>query len=86
MLFSQNLEEDASRGTDHGAANAMFVIDTNLSKKAHTFNQIDLANLENGDPIYKVDFRSVYQEVLASTLGADPRPILGRKFDDLGLF
>jgi len=84
--FGRRLKENASRGTDHGAANAMFVIDTNLSKKAHTFNQIDLANLENGDPIYKVDFRSVYQEVLASILGADPRPILGRKFDDLGLF
>lgn len=84
--FGRRLKENASRGTDHGAANVMFVIDTNLSKKSHTYNQINLTDLENGDPKFKVDFRSVYQEVLQSSLGVDSKPILGREFNELGLF
>jgi uncharacterized protein (DUF1501 family) len=84
--FGRRLKENASRGTDHGAANVMFVIDTDLSKKAYTYNQIDLVDLENGDPKFKVDFRSVYQNVLETSLGVDSNPILGKRFDDLGLF
>ncbi len=84
--FGRRLKENASRGTDHGAANALFVIDKNLSKKAHTYNQIDLTNLHNGDPKFKVDFRSVYQDVLESTLGVNSNPILGKRFNELGLF
>lgn len=83
--FGRRLKENASKGTDHGAANVMFVIDSDLSKKAHTYNHINLTDLENGDPKFKVDFRSVYQDVLRSTLGVKTEPILGRKFDDLGL-
>jgi len=84
--FGRRLKENASRGTDHGAANALFVIDKNLSKKAHTYNQINLTDLLNGDPKFKVDFRSVYQEVLQNTLDVNPQPILGQSFNELGLF
>jgi len=84
--FGRRLKENASRGTDHGAANALFVIDTNLSKKAHGYNQIDLSDLENGDPKFKVDFRSVYQEVLTSTLGVNSQEVLGNQYKELGLF
>lgn len=84
--FGRRLKENASRGTDHGAANVMFVIDTDLSKKSHTYNQIDLLDLENGDPKFKVDFRSVYQNVIESSLGVNADPILGKRFNDLGLF
>jgi hypothetical protein len=45
-----------------------------------------LSDLENGDPKYKVDFRSVYQEVLGQTLGANSEKVLGKKFDELGLW
>lgn len=84
--FGRRLKENASRGTDHGAANVMYVIDSDLSNKAQTYNQLDLINLEKGDPKFKVDFRSVYQDVLTNTLGVDAKPILGRRFDELGLF
>jgi len=84
--FGRRLKENASRGTDHGAANVMFMIDSSLSNAAHGLNQIDLQNLEKGDPKFKVDFRSVYQEVLTNTLGIKAVPVLGRKFDDLNLF
>lgn len=84
--FGRRLKENASHGTDHGAANVMFVIDTDLDKNAFNYNQIDLDNLEKGDPKYKVDFRSVYQGVLESTLKVDSRKILGKRFDKLNLF
>lgn len=84
--FGRRLKENASRGTDHGAANVMYVIDSDFSNKAQTYNQLDLINLEKGDPKFKVDFRSVYQDVLTNTLGVDAKPILGRRFDELGLF
>jgi len=84
--FGRRLKENASRGTDHGAANVMFVIDTDLDKKAGNYNNIDLADLENGDPKFKVDFRSVYQDILTESLGVDAEKVLGKRFDELGLW
>lgn len=89
MIFSEfgrRLEENASRGTDHGAANVMFLIDKDLQSKAHEYNHVDLSNLENGDPKYKVDFRSVYQEVLSHSLGVDAKQVLGREYESLALW
>jgi len=85
--FGRRLKENASRGTDHGAANVMFVIDSDLNSNAVSgFNQIDLTDLEKGDPKYKVDFRSVYQEVLTQTLGVNAEQVLGRPFDRVKLW
>jgi uncharacterized protein (DUF1501 family) len=84
--FGRRLKENASRGTDHGAANVMYVIDTDLAQKSQTYNTLDLVNLEKGDPKFKVDFRSVYQDVLNNTLGVNSEEILGNSFDNLGLF
>ncbi len=84
--FGRRLKENASRGTDHGAANVMYVIDSDFSSKAQTYNQLDLINLEKGDPKFKVDFRSVYQDVLNSTLNVDPKTVLGNSFEYLELF
>jgi hypothetical protein len=64
----------------------MYVIDSDFSNKAHTYNNIDLVNLRKGDPIFKVDFRSVYQDVLTNTLGVNSNQILGNSFTNLGLF
>ena len=36
-----------------------------------------------GNLKYAVDFRSVYQEILAGHLGADAREILGETFDQV---
>lgn len=90
MIFSEfgrRLEQNASRGTDHGAANVMFIIDKDLNSSAITqYNEIDLQDLENGDPKYKVDFRSVYQELLGETLEVSSEKVLGKKFDKLDLW
>lgn len=84
--FGRRLKENASRGTDHGAANVLFVIDKSLASNAQKFNSIDLVDLENGDPKFQVDFRSVYQEILTNTLEVDAEKVLGKKFSDLGLW
>lgn len=89
MIFSEfgrRLEENASRGTDHGAANVMFMIDADLDANAQRFNEVDLSDLENGDPKYKVDFRSIYQEVLMKSLGVDAEKVLGKSFDRVKLW
>ena len=84
--FGRRLKENTSRGTDHGAANVLFVIDTNLGKQSQSLNNLNLSDLENGDPKFAVDFRSVYQEVLEKSLGVNAENVLGRKFDGLRLF
>jgi uncharacterized protein (DUF1501 family) len=84
--FGRRLKENASRGTDHGAANALFIIDSDLSSNAHSLNNIDLDNLEKGDPKFQVDFRSIYQELLSHRLKVDAKAVLGKTFDGVGLF
>ncbi|MBW7839871.1 MAG: hypothetical protein H3C36_09605 [Chitinophagaceae bacterium] len=41
----------------------------------------DLADLDNGDLKYQVDFKSVYATVLSKWLDADAKSILGREYD-----
>ncbi len=84
--FGRRLKENASRGTDHGAANVLFIIDTDFSAQAHKYNEINLQELRNGDPIFKVDFRSVYQDLLSNRLNVDPKNILRKTFKDLNMF
>lgn len=84
--FGRRLQENASHGTDHGKANVAFVIDSNLSQTAFTLNKIDLQNLDDGDPTFKIDFRQIYADVLKHTLSVDPDVILKRRFDSAGLF
>ncbi len=84
--FGRRLKENASRGTDHGKAGVLMVIDKHLNKKAHSYNQINLSDLDDGDPMYKIDFRRVYADVLENTLGVDSSIVLGKKFESLGLF
>ncbi|MBI3134043.1 MAG: DUF1501 domain-containing protein [Bacteroidetes bacterium] len=84
--FGRRLQENASHGTDHGKANVAFVIDSNLSQTAFTLNKLDLQNLDDGDPTFKIDFRQIYADVLKHTLSVDPDVILKRRFDSAGLF
>jgi hypothetical protein len=44
----------------------------------------DLANLNEGDLKYKVDFKNVYATILNKWLKADDAGILGKKYEYLG--
>ena len=83
--FGRRAEENGSAGTDHGKANNLFLIGKNMNKKGFYNNGPDLINLDDGDIGYKVDFRSVYAEVIKNWMGKDPNVIMSKEFDELGI-
>lgn len=81
--FGRRVNQNASGGTDHGTANNMFFISGALKKKGLINTMPDLADLDNNDLKYAVDFRQVYQMVLKDWLQTDARQILGGEFAGL---
>lgn len=82
--FGRHVAENASGGTDHGAAAPMFVIGNKV--KAGVFGNhpsLAPADLNQGDLQYTVDFRSVYAGVLEQWLKTKSEPVLGRNFEPL---
>ncbi len=81
--FGRRVEQNASNGTDHGTANNVFVFGGNLKKPGIYNGAPDLANLDNGDLKYKIDFREVYATVLDKWLDVNNSDILNRQFSGL---
>lgn len=80
--FGRRVAENASGGTDHGAAAPLFVLGGNV--KPGLYGQTpSLANLKDGDLVHGVDFRSVYGTVLTRWLKTAQEPVLGRAFPTL---
>jgi uncharacterized protein (DUF1501 family) len=79
--FGRRVSQNASGGTDHGTANNMFFIGGGLKQKGLINELPNLADLNDGDLKYKVDFKNVYATVLNKWLGADDKMILGKKFE-----
>ena len=80
--FGRRPKENASGGTDHGAAAPVLLIG-NVNGGFYG-EPPKLANLDNtGNLKYSVDFRSVYQEILTAHLGADAKTVLGGTFDPM---
>jgi len=81
--FGRRPAENASGGTDHGAAAPLLLIGDPV--KGGLFGaEPSLTDLDaTGNLRYAVDFRSVYQEILSGHLGADPKEILGASFDQV---
>ena len=79
--FSRRPQENASGGTDHGAASAVLLMGNPV--KGGFYGQTpSLSDLDGtGNLKYTVDFRAIYQEILNNHLGADAREILGQSFD-----
>ncbi len=83
--FGRRLGENASAGTDHGAAAPMFVVGGSV--KGGLYGKYpDLGDLERGDLKYNTDFRTVYQTVLSSWMGAEADSLLGKDFGTLPVF
>ncbi|HXM58496.1 MAG TPA: DUF1501 domain-containing protein [Candidatus Dormibacteraeota bacterium] len=82
--FGRRPRENASAGTDHGAAAPLILIGDPV-KGGMYGKPASLTDLDStGNLKYQVDFRSVYQEILGGHLGADPKEILGGAFEKLG--
>ncbi|MDB5142487.1 MAG: twin-arginine translocation pathway signal [Mucilaginibacter sp.] len=81
--FGRRVEQNASNGTDHGTANNVMVFGGKL-KKAGIFNEApDLAQLDNGDLKYQVDFRDVYATLLDKWLDVNNSQVLNKSFNGL---
>ncbi|HWY38412.1 MAG TPA: DUF1501 domain-containing protein [Bacteroidia bacterium] len=81
--FGRRVNQNASNGTDHGTANNVFILGSALKKRGFYNAAPDLANLEDGDLKYQVDFRHIYATLLNSWLKIAPDKILGKNFDYL---
>lgn len=79
--FGRRVQQNASNGTDHGTANNMFLISGGLKQKGMINALPDLADLDEGDLKYKVDFKNVYATVLNKWLKANDKEILSKQYE-----
>ncbi len=80
--FGRRVQENASKGTDHGAASCLFVAGPGV-KGGAVGDHPSLSDLDAGDLKFHTDFRRVYATLLDSWLGCDSRTVLGGKFDPI---
>jgi len=90
MIFSEfgrRVPENVSLGTDHGAANVMFVVGSQV-KGGHYGELPSLTQLTQGDNLqYTTDFRRVYQTMMNGWLGqTDTSSILNGSFNGFDMF
>jgi len=83
--FGRRVKENASRGTDHGTANSVFVVGEGLKKQGIYNSLPSLNDLDNGDLKYNLDFRRLYATILRNWLKTNDKAILGESFDLLNL-
>ena len=85
--FGRRVPENVSLGTDHGAANLMFVAG-NQVKGGHYGQIPSLAKLDEGDNLlHTTDFRRVYATMIAGWLGhPDTRDLLNGDFQPFDMF
>lgn len=83
--FGRRAAENASGGTDHGAAAPMFLFGGNL-KGGLVGPNPDLANLERGDVKWHTDFRQVYATILDQWMGGDSATLFGKSFEHVAAF
>jgi uncharacterized protein (DUF1501 family) len=80
--FGRRVEQNASGGTDHGAAAPMFLVGPKIVPGL-LGRYPSLTDLDQGDLKYNTDFRSVYATVLQNWLETPSKPILGEQFQTL---
>ena len=90
MIFSEfgrRVPENVSLGTDHGAANAMFVVGKTV-KGGHYGELPSLTQLTEGDNLpHTTDFRRVYRTMIKEWLGhGDTAELLNGDFESFDLF
>jgi uncharacterized protein (DUF1501 family) len=83
--FGRQLQENASAGTDHGAAGPVFIGGSQV-RPGLLGQPPNLADLDGGAPKMTVDFRSVYAAILEKWLGVSARTSLAGTFEPLALF
>ena len=77
--FGRRVQENASRGTDHGAAAPLFLVGDKI-QTGLIGKQTNLQDLDDGDVKFQTDFRCIYAAVLEKWLNWPATPILGNAF------
>jgi uncharacterized protein (DUF1501 family) len=78
--FGRRVEENDSRGTDHGTAAPMFVLGNPVTGGVYGPDP-DLAGLDDdGNLVHAIDFREVYATVIERWLTGDSAAILNGSF------
>ncbi len=78
--FGRRVQENGSRGTDHGAASCLFVAGPSI-KGGVVGKHPSLADLDADDLKFHTDFRRIYATQLDAWLGCDSKAVLGAKWD-----
>jgi uncharacterized protein (DUF1501 family) len=82
--FGRRVQENGSRGTDHGAGSCLFVAGPGVKGGAVTKHP-SLSDLDSGDLKYPVDFRQVYATLLDRWLACDSKTVLNGQFPHLDM-
>jgi uncharacterized protein (DUF1501 family) len=84
--FGRRVQQNAASGTDHGTANQVFLIGSQLKKQGFYNPMADLSNLDpNGDLKYDIDFREIYTSVLNNWLEVDASKVINTSFSGLNV-
>ncbi len=84
--FGRRVDENGSRGTDHGSGSCLFVAGPGVQGGVvGEHPSLKPGDLDDGDLRYHTDFRRVYASLLDDWLQVDSTRVLGEKFDPLPL-
>ena len=83
--FGRRVKENASEGTDHGAAAPTFLVG-NKTRAGLIGEHPSLTDLSDGDLKFHTDFRQVYACVLETWLGWPSEPVLGGRYQPVEAF
>lgn len=83
--FGRRVAENASGGTDHGAAGPMLICGGKV-KSGFLGQTPDLTDLDDGDIQHQIDFRQVYAGILRDWLHVSPSEVILGQFPPLSLF
>jgi uncharacterized protein (DUF1501 family) len=83
--FGRRVAENASAGTDHGAAAPVFLCGARV-RPGLVGEHPSLVDLADGDLKHHTDFRQVYAALLERWLGATSSSILGGRYEPVDVF
>jgi uncharacterized protein (DUF1501 family) len=80
--FGRRVDENGSRGTDHGAASCLFLAGPSV-KGGVVGKHPSLADLDAGDLKFHTDFRRIYATLLDGWLACDSKAVLGARWEHI---
>lgn len=83
--FGRRVAENASAGTDHGAAAPVFLAGPKCRAPVNGVHP-SLTDLDDGDLRFHTDFRSIYATIIDGWFSGSSEPILGGRYPVLDLF